>query len=47
MGLEGVKVFSKLDLRHRLELDEGSRDVTNFITRFGLFRYKRFRMGLN
>lgn len=49
-NLEGAKVFSKLDLKqgfHQIELAENSRDVTTFVSPFGLFRYKRLSMGLN
>jgi len=50
VGLQSAKVFSKLDLKqgfHQIVLDESCRDVTTFITPFGLFRYKRLTMGLN
>ena len=49
-NLEGAQVFSKLDLKqgfHQVELEEGSRDVTTFVSPFGLYRYKRLTMGLN
>jgi len=50
VGLQGAKVFSKLDLKqsfHQIELDEETCDVTKFVTLFGLYRYKRLTMGLN
>ena len=49
-GLEGAKVFSKLDLNqgfHQIVLDPSSRDITTFITPFGLYRYKRLLQGAN
>jgi hypothetical protein len=48
-NLNGAKVFSKLDLKlgfHQLELDDASRDITTFVTPFGLFRYKRLMFGI-
>jgi len=50
VGLQGAKVFSKLDLKqsfHQIELDEETCDVTTFVTPFGLYRYKRLTMELN
>ena len=47
--LEGAKVFSKLDALsayHQVELSEDSRDLTAFITPWGLFRFKRVPFGL-
>lgn len=44
------KLFSKLDVRdafHQLELAEESRFITTFITKRGLFRYKRLMFGIN
>jgi len=35
--------LSKLDLKqgfHQIVLDEDSRDITTFVTPFGVFRYK-------
>ena len=49
-GLDGAKVFSKLDLNqgfHQIELDPASRDITTFITPFGLYRYRRLIQGAN
>ena len=48
-NLNGAKVFSKIDLKmgfHQMELDEASRDITTFVTPFGLFRYKRLMFGI-
>ncbi|XP_061395874.1 uncharacterized protein K02A2.6-like, partial [Musca vetustissima] len=48
--LQGAKWFSRLDLKnayHQLELDEGSREITTFITSKGLYRYKRLLLGVN
>ncbi|XP_070392639.1 uncharacterized protein [Dermacentor albipictus] len=45
----GATYFSKLDLAsayHQLLLEEGSRDLTTFITHEGLFRFKRVCFGL-
>jgi len=50
VGLQVAKAFSKLDLKqsfHQIELDEETRDVTTFVTPFGLYRYKRLTMKLN
>ena len=49
-GLEGSKVFSKVDLKqgfHQVVLEEESRDITTFVSPFGLYRYKRISMGIN
>ncbi|XP_077538135.1 uncharacterized protein LOC144150167 [Haemaphysalis longicornis] len=45
----GAVCFSKLDLAsayHQLLLEEGSRDLTTFVTHEGLFRFKRVCFGL-
>ena len=50
VGLQGARWFSKLDARsayHHVELHEESRDLTTFITPWGLFRYKRVCFGLS
>lgn len=42
--------FSTLDIKqafHQVELDEGSRDITTFITNWGLYRYTRLLFGVN
>ena len=42
--LNGSTVFSKLNLKwgfHQVELDEKSRKITTFVTRRGLYQYKR------
>ena len=46
--LSGSTVFSHLDMSkryHQLELKESSRNVTNFSTHIGLYRYKRLNYG--
>lgn len=43
-------VFSKLDIKdafHQVEIKEGCRDITTFITSKGLFRYKRLMFGIS
>ena len=50
IDMNGATVFSKLDLKwgfHQIELDEGSRHLTTFVTHNGLFRYKRLLFGVN
>lgn len=45
-----AKLFTTLDIRqafHQVELSEDSRDVTTFITNWGLYRYKRLLFGVN
>lgn len=47
--LNKSKVFTKLDLKwgyHQLELEEGSRGITTFITHKGLYRYRRLMFGI-
>lgn len=47
--LEGATWFSTIDLSnafYHIELDEGSRHLTNFFTEFGMFRYVRLPFGL-
>ena len=47
-SLNGSKVFSKLDLKwgyHQLKLTPDSREITTFVTHYGLFRYKRLLFG--
>lgn len=48
-NLNGAKYFSKVDLTqafHQFELDEASRDITTFVTPFGLFKYKCLMFGI-
>ena len=48
--LNGSTVFSKLDLKwgfHQVELEEGSREITTFVTHRGLYRYKRLMFGIS
>ncbi|XP_063436697.1 uncharacterized protein LOC134718136 [Mytilus trossulus] len=50
LGLNGSKVFSKMDLRsghHQLELNGESRNITTFTTHVGLRRYKRLSFGVS
>lgn len=45
-----AKMFTTLDIKqafHQVELTEECRDVTTFITNWGLFRYKRLLFGVN
>lgn len=47
--LEGAKWFSTIDLSSaffHIEVHESSRHLTNFMTEFGMFRYKRLPFGL-
>ena len=49
-SIEGSRFFSKLDLKqgfHQVELAEESREITTFISPFGVYRYKRLTMGVN
>lgn len=46
----GAKLFSKLDVRnafHQIEIAPESRAITTFITKRGLFRYKRLMFGIS
>lgn len=48
--INGATVFSKLDIReafHQVELAEQSRHITAFITRKGLYQYKRLMFGIS
>ena len=48
--MNGSKYFSQLDLRwgyNQLELSPEIRDITTFVTHFGLFRFKRLIFGIN
>lgn len=43
------KVFSKLDVEqafHQMEIHPKSRDITTFIAKSGVYRYKRLNMGI-
>jgi len=43
------KVFTKLDVKnafHQVEISEESREITTFITKKGLYRYKRLMFGI-
>lgn len=49
-NLTGAKIFSRLDIKsayHHLELHPNSRELTTFLTRKGLMRYKRLAFGVN
>ncbi|XP_062714010.1 uncharacterized protein K02A2.6-like [Aedes albopictus] len=46
----GAKYFTTLDIKqafHQVELVEESRDITTFITNWGLYRYTRLLFGVN
>ena len=46
--LNGAKVFTKLDMRHsfhQMPLGEKSKELTNFYTHEGIYRFKRLVMG--
>ncbi|XP_062556732.1 uncharacterized protein K02A2.6-like [Armigeres subalbatus] len=48
-SINGAVRFSKLDVKdayHQVELSERSREITTFITKYGLFRYKRLMFGI-
>ena len=48
-SLEGNMYFSNIDLQSgyfQMALEEENQNVTNFITPLGLFKWKRFPMGL-
>lgn len=48
--INGAKFFSKLDVKqafHQIELAPEARPITTFITRKGLFRYKRLMFGIS
>ena len=47
--LAGCTVFSVLDLKdafHHIELNEESRDLTTFVTKNGIYRYRVLMFGL-
>ncbi|KXJ69423.1 hypothetical protein RP20_CCG027114 [Aedes albopictus] len=49
-SVEGAVKFSKLDVKeayHQLEISQDSRIITTFITKYGLFRYKRLMFGVS
>ena len=47
--MSAAKVFSKIDLREaytQIELDKQSRELTNFITEDGIYRFTRLIYGI-
>lgn len=47
--LRNAKLFSRLDIEnafHQIEISERSRYITTFITKSGLYRYKRLNFGI-
>ncbi|XP_062698180.1 uncharacterized protein LOC134284037 [Aedes albopictus] len=49
-SVSGAVLFSKLDIKdayHQVELSERSRPITTFITKYGLYRYKRLMFGVS
>ena len=48
--MNGAKIFSKLDLAqgfHQISLEPSSRDITNFVTYDGIYRYCRLNFGIS
>lgn len=48
--LRNAKYFTTLDIKqafHQVELNENCRDITTFVTNWGLYRYKRLLFGIN
>ena len=48
--MNGAKIFSKLDLAqgfHQICLEPSSRDITNFVTYDGIYRYCRLNFGIS
>ena len=48
--LKGAKIFTSIDAcgaYHAIQIEEGSRDCTAFISPFGTFRYIRMPFGLS
>ena len=48
--MNGAKVFSKLDLRqgfYQVEIEPSSRDITNFVTYDGIYRFRRRNFGIS
>ncbi|XP_062535091.1 uncharacterized protein K02A2.6-like, partial [Armigeres subalbatus] len=49
-SVTGAVRFSKIDIKdayHQVEISERSRPITTFITKYGLFRYKRLMFGVS
>ncbi|XP_055635391.1 uncharacterized protein K02A2.6-like [Toxorhynchites rutilus septentrionalis] len=49
-GIDGATRFSKLDIQeayHQVEIAERSREITTFVMKQGLFRYKRLMFGIS
>ncbi|XP_062558201.1 uncharacterized protein K02A2.6-like [Armigeres subalbatus] len=49
-GIHGAVCFSKLDVKeayHQVEIAERSREITTFIAKQGLFRFKRLMFGIS
>ena len=48
--MNGAKIFSKLDLRQgfcQIEIEPSSRDITNFVTYDGIYRFRRLNFGIS
>ena len=48
--MNGAKIFSKLDLRqgfYQIEIEPSSRDITNFVTYDGIYRFRRLNFGIS
>ncbi|XP_055540746.1 uncharacterized protein K02A2.6-like [Wyeomyia smithii] len=49
-SVDGATTFSKIDIKdayHQLEISKESRPITTFITKTGLYRYKRLMFGIS